>query len=392
MRDLSKGWLLPGGLGASNVKLVLPAFCVWLLVIFSLPSASLAGPMGPGGPPPTVVTAPIVEADIVPAMEYVGHVEAIQSVDLRTRVEGFLEEVRFKEGDFVHAGDVLYVIEQAVYRARVAADEAHLKQAEAEFERASHRLQRLRKARSESIPATDMDNAVATELIAKAGVAGGKAALTLSKLNLGYTTIKAPISGRIGRTVYTVGNLVNPDSGSLARIVQMAPVRVVYSISENDITAIRKSLADTVNVKGRLLELELRFANGEISKEKGHVYFVDNQIDPTTGTIAVWAKFANKMQQLIPGQYVTALVKAAGPKIMPLVPQAAVLVNKAGRAVLMVKDGRAVPRPITIGPVVGTSWAVESGLQAGDEIIVSGLQKVRPGQPVTVAPAAPKGR
>jgi membrane fusion protein (multidrug efflux system) len=367
------------------------------IILFSaficlLPFTAPARAMGPGGPPPTVVTAAISEADIVPSVEYVGHVEAIQSVDLRARVEGFLEEVHFKDGDFVHAGEVLYTIEQAVYKARVAADEARITKAQAESKRATSRLKRLKSARAESIPATDMDNAVAAEMAAEAGVAEAEAALTLSRLNLGYTTIKAPISGRIGRTAYTVGNLVNPTSGSLANIVQVDPIRVVYSISENDLVAIQKSRRDSKKSNGRLLSPHIRLANGDEYQETGHVSFVDNQVDPATGTIAVRAKFANLAGTLVTGQYVTVQVKEGAPKIMPIVPQAAVLVNKDGRFVLMVKDGAAVPRPITIGPAVGTGWAVESGLATGEKIIVSGIQKVRPGQPVTVAPMKPTGR
>ncbi len=358
---------------------------IFATIFYLLPYTALAGPMGPGGPP-SVVTAPISEADIVPAIEYIGHAEAIQSVDLRARVEGFLEEVRFKEGNFVHEGDVLYVIEQAVYKARVAADEARVAQAEAELKRASSHLKRLKSARTESIPATDMDNAIAANLDAKAGLAGAEAALSLSQLNFNYTTIKAPISGRIGRTAYTIGNLVNPASGSLASIVQLDPIRVVYSISENDLAAIQKSMRDTTKSKSRLLSPNLRLANGDAYQETGHISFVDNQIDPATGTIAVRAEFSNKAGALIPGQYVTIQVKEGAPKIMPVVPQIAVLAGKEGRYVLVVKHGIATPQAITIGPIVGNSWAVKSGLKVGQKIIVSGLQKVRPGMPVTVAP------
>ena len=147
-----------------------------------------------------VTVAPVVEQDISPVTEYIGHVEAIQAVELRARVEGFLEKVNFREGDFVHAGDLLYVIEQAPYQARVDGDRARLEAARAELTRASQRLKRLREARPESIPATDLDNAVAAELTAKAQLAEAEATLASSELDLGYTKISAPINGRIGRT------------------------------------------------------------------------------------------------------------------------------------------------------------------------------------------------
>ncbi len=364
--------------------LFLSAVFLWLTCLV-LPVAALAGP--PSGPPPTVTVARIAETDVVPATDYVGHVEAIQMVDLRARVEGFLEAVRFKEGDFVHAGDVLYIIEQDAYKAQVDAAAAKVQAAQAELVRATALLRRLRAASPRSVPATDLDNAEAGEQTARAQLTDAQAALTLAKLNLSYTTIKAPISGRIGRTRYTRGNLVNPGSGVLARIVQMDPIRVVYAISETDLPAIQKALADADGDGKRVLAPRLRLADGSVFPGTGRVSFVDNQVDPSTGTIAVRARFANPGGVLIPDQYVTVLVKAAAAQVKPLVPQAAVLVGKTGRSVLMVEKGLVVVRPITIGPALGTDWVVESGLKAGDEVIVSGIQKVRPGMPVTTVPA-----
>lgn len=356
-----------------------------------MPGFAGAAPAGHRGPPPTVIVAPIGEKDVVPATEYVGHVEAIQAVDLRARVEGFLEKVNFKEGDFVRAGTLLYVIEQAPYQAKVDADMARVREAQAELVSADQHLRRLQSALKASISATDMDNAVAHGLAAKAKLAETRAILESSRLNLGYTTIKAPISGRIGRTTYTRGNLVGPGSGSLARIVQVDPIRVVYSISENDIAAVQVALHDVEPGKKRLLAPQLRLADGKVLKIIGRVSFVDNHVDPDTGTIAVWARFKNPHGLLIPGQYVTVLVKARASRVMPVVPQAAVLVNRKGRFVLMVDaKSRVVVRPIAIGPAIGTYWTVKSGLKAGEAIIVRGIQKVRPGQPVRVRRIEPR--
>jgi membrane fusion protein (multidrug efflux system) len=366
-------------------------FC-GLLLALAIPAVTTAGPGGRSGPPPTVTVAPIGERDVVPANEYVGHVEAIQAVDLRARVEGFLEKINFKEGDFVRAGTLLYVIEQAPYQARVAAARARIDQAEAELVRAGQHLKRLQSALKASISATDMDNAVAHELSARASLAAARADLKISELDLGYTTIRAPISGRIGRTALTCGNLVEPGSGPLARIVQVDPIRVVYSISENDLPALQAALHDAAQTTKRLLAPQLRLAGGKVLKATGRLSFVDNHVDPDTGTIAVWARFKNPDGLLIPGQYVTVLVKARASRVMPVVPQAAVLVNRKGRFVLMVDDkSRVVARPIVIGPVVGTYWAVKSGLKAGETIIVQGIQKARPGQPVRVRRLKPQG-
>ena len=355
-----------------------------LLLLLVFPSVTHAGL---GGPPPMVEIASVTMQDMNPPLKYVGHIEAVQTVDLRARVEGFLEQVAFKEGSDVQEDELLYRIEQAPYAARVAADKAIVAQAEAALFKSRQYLKRAKAVRSGGVSATDLDNAEAEVLQAKAQLEQAKANLTTSQINLAYTTISAPISGRIGRTAYTKGNLVNDSSEVLARIVQLDPIRVVYSISENDLAAIQMTLHDAVqNQENPLLTQQLKLADGEIVKTGGQIDFVDNQVDPTTGTIAVRALFPNSERRLLPGQYVTVLVSGSAPRMMPVVPQTAVLVNQQGRYVMMVdKENLAVARPITVGAVVGNMQAVESGLTAGDKIIVQGIQKVRPGQIVQVA-------
>jgi len=344
-----------------------------------------AAPPGPeGAPPPLVTVAPVTLQDVNPAAEYVGHVEAIQAVDIRARVEGFLEQVNFKEGDFLQAGDLLYLIEQAPYKAKVAADRARLAQAEAELDRANRQLERLRSARPESIRATDMDDAVAAQLRAQAQLSEARAALTSSQLDLGYTTIKAPISGRLGRTAFTKGNLVNQASGPLARIVQLDPIRVVYSISQNDLTAIQMAIKDSSQSnKDPILIPHIKLPSGEIYEPAGDLDFVNNEVDSSTGTIAVWSVFDNHDGLLLPGQYVTVLIRQSKAQMLPVVPQSSVQEDREGRYVLVVDgDNRVQQRRVKTGPVVGTMWAIESGLAAQEMVIVQGVQKVRPGMVV----------
>jgi RND family efflux transporter MFP subunit len=238
----------------------------------------------------------------------------------------------------------------------------------------------------------DLDDAVAAQLSAKAQIAMAQAALKRSRLDLDYTTIKAPISGRIGRTTYTRGNLVGPTSKPLARIVQMDPIRVVYSISDNDLAAVRMALNDAVGDQhSPALVPRLRLADGTIFDAEGRIDFVDNEVDPATGTIAIWAEFDNPKDLLIPGQYVNVRVTLTQPKMLPVIPQAAVLVNQQGRYVMVVDRENIVNvRPITIGEAAGTMWAVTSGLKAGELVVVEGIQKVQPGERVNFNPGLPQ--
>jgi membrane fusion protein (multidrug efflux system) len=328
-----------------------------------------------------VAVAPVILQDVNAPEEYVGHVEAIQTVDLQARVQGFLEQVKFKEGSFVRAGDLLYVIEQAPYQANVKADRARVEQLQAILTKARQYLERVRTVRSGGVSATDIDNAVAAELQAKAQLEEARATLERSELNLGYTTIRAPISGRIGRTAHTAGNLVGPASVPLARIVQIDPIRVVYSISENDIATIQMALKDTAQPpKNPLLVPRIRLSTGTTYPIAGQLDFVNNEVDAATGTIAAWALFDNPDGLLLPGQYVTVLVARSEPELMPAVPQSAVLEDREGRYVLVVEDENRVSlRRVKSGPVIGVNWAIESGLAVGEIVIVEGTQKAQPG-------------
>jgi membrane fusion protein (multidrug efflux system) len=329
-----------------------------------------------------VTVAKVTEEDVNPPSEYVGHVQAVQTVDLRARIEGFLEQVKFKEGSDVHAGDLLYVIEQAPYQAKVDADTAMVIQATATHTKARQYLERVRTVRSGGVSQSDIDDAVAEELRAKGELEQAKANLKRSQLDLGYTMVKAPITGRIGQTAFTKGNLVNPASGPLARMVQIDPIRVVYSISENDLDAVNLALKDAAGGKKlSMLTPRIKLPGGQVFKTAGKIDFVDNTVDPGTGTIAVWALFDNPNGILLPGQYVTVLVARSQPKLMAVVPQSAVLEDHDGRYVLVVNDQNQVAmRRVETGPVVGTNWSITSGLSVNENVIIEGVQKVQPGQ------------
>jgi membrane fusion protein (multidrug efflux system) len=323
----------------------------------------------------------VSEEVVNPPAEYVGRVEAVQAVDLRARVEGYLEQVRFQEGGDIHAGDLLYVIEQAPYKAAVAEARAKAAQAEASLTNARQYLERVRAVRSGAVSATDLDRAVSEEREAKAQLQETEASLEAAELDLGYTTIMAPIDGRIGRTAYTQGNLVGPNSGRLARIVQLDPIRVVYSVSENDLMDTRMANAGNKDEERCRLVPRIRLPGGKMYPVEGRIDFVDNEVEPNTGTIAVRAVFENEGGILLPGQYVTVLLSCGEGRRLPVVPQSAVLQDREGRYVLLLdEDNRVQQRRVTTGAAVGTNWAVTSGLVAGETVIVQGVQKVQPGQ------------
>lgn len=372
-------------------RLFQPCLASALALIFIIAGPGAAAPPAPGGARKPVVTVQVVtDADVNPPTEYVGRVEAIQAVDLRARVQGFLDAVAFKEGASVTAGDVLYRIEQAIYAAKVNEATAKVTASRAALTKSQQYLKRLQSVYAGGVSETDLDSAVSTELQAKAQLQENLASLELAQLNLGYTTITAPISGRIGRSAHTRGNLVGPEAGVLARIVQTDPIRVVYSMSENELVATRVADRDSgaENSDCRLVP-RIQLAGDGMYPLAGRVDFVDNEIDATTGTIAVRAVFDNPDGLLLPGQYVSVFVACREGQRLPMVPQSAVLADRDGRYVFVVDaEGKVGQRRITTGPALDTRWAVTSGLIAGETIIVQGIQKVKPGQDVDVVHAA----
>ncbi|MCB2227041.1 MAG: efflux RND transporter periplasmic adaptor subunit [Desulfarculaceae bacterium] len=355
--------------------------CVWALAAPGLAPARPPAAAKEQMPSVTVIKVP--EMEVNPASEFVGRVEAIQAVDLKVRVEGYIQKVAFNEGASVKKGELLFLIDQAPYRAKVNEAKAKVALAQASLDKAERYIVRLKSVRAGGVAATDMDNALAAQQTARAQLQEAKASLEQAEINLGYTTITAPISGRIGRAAFTVGNLVGPNSGALARLVQLDPIRVVWSISENEFVTAKLKAAANPAQSPALMVPRLRLPNGQMYAPTGKLDFTDPQVDPGTGTIAVRAVFANSDGLLLPGQYVTVLISRQEPRRMPVVPQSAVLEDREGLYVLAVdQEDRVRQRRITRGPEVGTGWAVESGIQAGETIIVHGLQMARPGQQV----------
>ena len=354
-----------------------------------------APPAGMAMPMVAVVVQEVTAKNVTPPKEYVGRVEAIQAVDLAARVQGYLDRVGFEEGDMVARGEKLYVIEQAPYQAQVEAKQAMVAKAEATLDHARKYLERVQSTTEASVAQTDLDAAEASVLEAEASLKEALANMKIARIDLDYTTIESPIAGRIGKNNFTRGNLVGPDSGSLARIVQTDPIRVVYSVSENDFVSVKMSHAKKANEEGHTPPIipSLRLPNGTIYPHTGKLTFVDNEVDPTTGTIAVRAEFPNPEGLLLPGEYVTAVIAMNTSRTSPVVPQAAVQEDKQGRYVYTVDANNHIQRrEIVTGSFIGTSWAVTKGIEPGERVVVQGIQKIRPGQEVKVVTADSTGR
>lgn len=326
---------------------------------------------------PTVGVVRVKEGVRSNLKEYVGHLEAIQEVSLVSKVQGYLEEIRFKEGSLVKAGELLFVIEQEPFKAEVMVAEARLEQAKAEHFRASRYLARLKEVKSGGVSQLEIDKATADELKARADLKLREAELLNAKLNLGYTQIRSPISGKIGKSNFKKGDLVGPGSGVLAKVVSLNPIRVVFSVPEREISEI-------LALKGEreALTVEVRQSNDRVSEIKGEIDFLDNQIDTKTGTIVVHGRIENPEGILLPGQYVKVFIQGPKKTLGISIPQRAVLQDQKGRYVLVVESDTVIEKRVTLGEMQREGWEVKEGLQVGDLLVVEGLQKIRPGMKV----------
>ena len=345
----------------------------------------------PASPPPAVSVVTVSVEDIAQTVEFIGRIEAIQQVDLRARVQGFLEKVAFAEGQDVKADDLLFMIERDQYEAALQQAKAQQESAAASLQNAQVTLDRRQQLyERQSGTRAELDEAIANRDSAAAAVESAKAAVRTAELNLSYSRITSPIAGRIGKTNFTKGNVVGPDSGALARVVQLDPIRVVFSVSERDfINVVQQGDGTAIDQINASFVPTLRLSNGTVYADQGRIDFIGNEVDQATGTLPVRASFANASGLLLPGGTVSVRVRPAETRRMPLVPIQAVQENRQGKFVLVVTAGdRVEQRPVKATQQVGQSWAVEDGLKAGESVIVEGLQKVRPGAQVQAVPAA----
>lgn len=343
-------------------------------------------------PPPPAVTVMVVEKkDVRPATEFVGRVVASAKVELRARVQGFLQKRLFTEGQDVQPGDLLFVIEPAPFQAALAQAEADLASAEADAKNAHLQLQRAEQlVKKGNISAATRDDRAAEATMADARVQERKAALQVAQINVSYTEIRAPLAGRIGLSAYTEGNLVGPDSGPLATIISQDPIYVTMQVTERELLNARRVAAEQGYAASPVVRLKL--PDGSDYQHTGKINFLDIQVNPGTDTVTVRAEFPNADRLLTDGAFVNVSIEHGAPQHALLIPQEALQVDQVGPFALVVTgENKVEVRRLKIGAAASTQIVVEQGLDEGDRVIVEGIQKVRPGSVVQPAelPAAP---
>ena len=338
-----------------------------------------------------VDTAEVIHRAITDWQDFSGRLEAVDRVEIRPQVSGILTQVHFKDGAAVRKGDVLFTIDPRPFAAEVARAEAQLAATEARVAYTASDL-----ARSERLIA---DNAVSRRDLeekqnaardATAGVQAARAALRIARLNLDYTTIKAPIDGRMSRAEVTIGNLVGATGGpALTTLVSSDRIYAAFDVDEQTFL---KSVNPARTAKGTSLPVHLGLADQDGYSTQGRIHSVDNRLDTTSGTIRVRAVFDNPDGRLVPGLYARIRLGSDTPREAVLIDDRAVGTDQDKRFVLVVGDGnRAAYREVRLGKLQDGLRVVEDGLKPGEHIVVNGLQRIRPGDPVTPHPVAMEG-
>lgn len=342
-------------------------------------------------PPPPIVEVMELGASEVPlSSTLIGHLDSPQNVEVRARVEGFVDKIPFIEGVEVEEGALLFELDKKPFLERLAAAKGALGEAEAALNKYHQDVKRLTPlAERRAIPQQDLDNALASVDVGEAGVLTARARVESAQLDLGYCDVTAPITGLIGAKQVAIGDLVGKGEPTLlATISTLDPIWFYCNVSEVEyLKAERKSREIGRNVAD--LPLTLLLAGGEEHPDEGHFVFIDRAVDVQTGTLRVRAEFPNKQKLLRPGMFARVRADLGTRKDVIEVPERA-LVELQGKSFLWVisPDGTASQRPVTVGERVGSRVIVADGVKLGERVVVEGLQKVREGSPVTAMTAA----
>jgi membrane fusion protein, multidrug efflux system len=341
-------------------------------------------------PPPAVSVVRTEIRDLRPSVNFSARVTALQKVDLRARIEGYLDKQNFTEGAAVKTGDLLFVIEKAPYEAKVASAEGAVATAKARYDRTEIELQRQTTLVAKDAAAqTKLDDARAARDEAKGSLDKLIAELAQAKLQLSYTEIRAPIDGRIGQSILSVGSFVSPSSGTLATIVAQDPIGVTFPVSQRDILAVREQAQPGATLED--MNVYLQLGKDKRYPQAGKVDFVDVQVNTGTDAVNLRATFPNPDGLLVDGQLVTAVVEAQKAKPTLVVPVEALQIDQSGPFVLIVNaENKIEVRRVTSDGQSGNSIIITKGLSEGDLVVVEGVQKVRPGQAVEVTEIKPE--
>jgi len=343
---------------------------------------------GPGGqmPPPEVGVVTLQPATVPLSRELVGRLSAYRSADVRARVPGVLQRRLYEEGSDVRQGQPLFQIDPAQLRATLAQAQGALAQAQANAANARAAAQRARTLIGEKfISQADYDNAIAAERTNAAAVQAAQAAVQSARINLGYATVRAPISGRAGKQQVTEGALVGQgDATLLTTVDQLDPMYVEFSMGVAELAQVRQATGDD----GGDRSVRILLPDGSPYDRPGVLDFSGDVVDPATGAVSLRARIDNPEQRLLPGTFVTVLATLGEQRGVFRVPQVAVQRDAQGAYVLVVgKDGMVARKDITAARLDGSDWIVTRGVAAGDQVIVSGLQRVQPGAPAKAVPA-----
>jgi membrane fusion protein (multidrug efflux system) len=382
-------WVMISGIAAA-CAVVLGGAAWFTLGATGKPAANAAAAASPA---PAVGVRLVTQRGVSRSFEFAGRIKAVNKVEVRARIEGFLDKVLFTEGQDVKAGDLLYQIEKVQFRSALDQAEGNLLIAEATETNAKLDYSRQTDlVKRQYTPQSVLDQAKANLDSAAGKVKQTRAAVIQAQANLDYTDIKSPIDGRIGRTMFTQGNLVNPASGILATIVSQDPIYVLFPVSMKDLETIRESRRKE---DGGLTKIDIRarLANGSEYLLRGTWNLTDPQVEETTDSLIMRATMPNPDRTLVDGQFVTAIIRERVEQPRLVVPQAALQVDQSGFYALVVDSQHKVERrQLQTGPNSGTDIVVTSGLREGDKVIVEGIQKVRAGivvQETVLAPAPP---
>jgi len=351
------------------------------IILFGVVSCGQAEQAKRVAPAPAVSVYEIKMNEIGSYREFVARSVASKEVDLRARVEGELIERPFEEGSVVEKDQVLLRIDPAAYQASLDSAKADLNSKIAGADGAARDLKRGREVAGEGyISQSDLDKLMTNDSQAKAAVKVAKSTLDKAQLNLSYTVIKAPFSGRIGKVNYNVGTVVSPTSNTIATLTATNPMYVSFQVEESDYVSYLQSHKNTQKPEDLSIDISLRLPNNTKYSEKGLLTFADTKIDEGMGTVELRAKFDNPNGIIVPGLFVTLIMEGKNKESMALVPQVAVQENQQGKFVLVVNaDNKVSQRLVKLGRRMNAMWVVESGIKSNERVIIEGLQKVRTG-------------